>query len=281
MNPLQALLEQAPGLLPSGPDELLWPRLDWLDRLDRDLAEDDISPPAVTLRQQQERISGQVDSLYSVLREDIREGNRDRLAALFDSYLAREGVEPAEAEGFDALDELLGGLLQLPVPGIAQVTLTPDMVAYQPTPARHVLDLLRRAQPGASDVLVDLGAGLGQVPMLAVLASPARALGIEIEPSLVASARQAAAALGLDRAAFRCQDLREADLSAGTLFYLYTPLRGALLDRLLERLHAESAQRPLRIAAFGPCVDVLQALPWLQPQGVARRHRITLFTPRA
>ncbi|MFP3514183.1 hypothetical protein SB775_32310, partial [Peribacillus sp. SIMBA_075] len=82
------------------------------------------------------------------------------------------------------------------------------------------LDLLARTGLRADDLLVDLGAGLGQVPMLAALCSPARALGIEIEPALVRSARQAADGLALSRVAFLCQDAGVADLSSGTVFYL-------------------------------------------------------------
>ena len=45
----------------------------------------------------------------------------------------------------------------------------PEMVAYQPTPARHAFDMIGRAGLREGDVLFDLGAGLGHVSMLAAI----------------------------------------------------------------------------------------------------------------
>jgi len=277
MNSLEPLLAQALAWPTSPPERQLWTWLDWLDQVEGRLAEGDASPVAKALNAERGRVAAAVEAVYAAVREDIRQGRRGLVARWLDAYRASTGPDPAEAEGFDALDEWLAGVLQLPAPGAPQRTLSAEMVAYQPTPARHVLDLLHRAALGADDVLVDIGAGLGQVPLLAALHGPARALGIEIEPTLVAAAQSAARALGLPRAQFHCQDVAEADLSTGTLFYLYTPLRGTLLAQLLAPLRAEAAHRPLRIGAFGPCVEIVAAESWLRPLGDVRRHRVSLF----
>ncbi|HYG06540.1 MAG TPA: hypothetical protein VD865_09015 [Stenotrophomonas sp.] len=283
MDSIQHLLAEGDALARSAADAALWPRLDWLDRLELHLPDDPAhadaclgAEVAARLRALRDTLEARNRTLYAALREAIAAGERQRLAAL----LAARGAgatPPDAAEGFDALDELVAGVLSLPLPGAPAVALGADMVAYQPTPARHVLDLLRRTALTADDVLVDLGAGLGQVPLLAALCTPARARGIEIEPAYVAVARAAAAALRLHRARFDCQDLRHADLANGSVFYLYTPLRGALLAELLQRLRALAAARPLRICAFGPCVAVLATEPWLRVDGQAQPHRVTVF----
>src|SRR3546814_1580406 len=74
------------------------------------------------------------------------------------------------------------------------------------TPARHIFDLLAQARLGAHDVLVDLGSGLGHVPLLAAICSGASSLGIEREASCVACAQACADALRLSRARFLCMD---------------------------------------------------------------------------
>jgi len=270
MHALELLLAQAEDFAGPASDTALWQRLDWLDRLERWLPEDEASPRASQLRQRRDEAEAVNRSLYAALRRDPA-----RLRALLESHPGHGA--PDAAEGFDARDELLAGVLDLPVPGALQVPLAAGMVAYQPTPVRHVLDLLACCELGAQDELVDLGAGLGQVPMLVALCSPARASGIEIEPAFVAAAQEAARALGLTRARFVCADLRQADLSRGSVFYLYTPLRGALLEDLLARLRARAEQRPLRIVGFGPCVDVLAAQDWLRPRGLVRPHRVAIF----
>jgi hypothetical protein len=40
------------------------------------------------------------------------------------------------------------------------------MVPYQPTPVRHILHLIAAAMVAEDDVFVDLGSGLGHVPLL-------------------------------------------------------------------------------------------------------------------
>jgi hypothetical protein len=277
MSPLQSLLAEAAELLSRNTDADVWPRLDWLDRLDLHLLPGDQGADEMTRRLHALRAvaESQNADLSQSLRKAIATGDRLRLSALLAAHPASGAADAAE--GFDARDDLVAGVLRLPTPGTATVPLAADEVAYQPTPVRHVLDLLQRTALGADDFLLDLGAGLGQVALLTGLLSPARACGIEIEPAYVASARQAAADLGLRRVAFICQDLAQADLAAGTVFYLYTPVRGAAWTRLLQRLRAEAARRPIRLCSFGPCTLALRQAPWLRAVGPAQPHRIAVF----
>lgn len=208
---------------------------------------------------------------FAQLRERVRQG--DGAAALL---AARTVGDVAEGDGYDHLDELVAGLLALRDPG-AVAPLPPDMVFYQPTPARHIFDLIDRVRPGADDVLVDLGSGLGHVPLLVSICTPARCVGIELEAAHVESARRCAAGLDLRRVRFLQQDAREADLSEGTVFYLYTPFRGAVMATVLAALRDEARRRPLRLCSFGPCAAVLAAEDWLQPEGMVSAGRIGVF----
>ncbi len=279
MNSLQSLLAEATELMSCNDDAGVWQRLDWLDRLDLHLLPGERGADEITRRLHALRAVAECRNadLSASLRQALIAGDPGRLAKLLAAHPASAAADAAE--GFDARDDLIAGVLRMPQPGAATLALAPDEVAYQPTPVRHVLDLLQRTALGADDVLLDLGAGLGQVALLAALLSPARACGIEIEPAYVASARQAAAELGPRRAAFLCQDLAQADLAAGTVFYLYTPVRGAAWTRLLERLHAEAARRPIRLCSFGPCTLALRQARWLRAVGQAQPdpHRIAVF----
>ena len=138
------------------------------------------------------------------------------------------------------------------------------MVAYQPTPARHIFEMIRRCQFTADDVFVDIGSGLGHVPLLVAVCTPARAVGIELEPSYIESARKSAADLQLRNVGFIAQDVRDADLSTGTFFYLYTPFRGTILRTVLDRLRAQANTREIRVCTFGPCTPLVEAEPWLE-----------------
>src|SRR6185312_7590529 len=172
---------------------------------------------------------------------------------------------------------LVSGVLELAEPAAADAALTGDMVRYQPTPARHIFDLIERTSPGADDVVIDLGSGLGHVPLLVSICTDATAVGIELEPAYVECAQRCADTLGLGRATFIQQDARSADLSAGTLFYLYTPFKGPILRSVLDALRAQAARRKIRICAFGPCVPAIADEAWLEAVGTVESDRLSVF----
>jgi predicted RNA methylase len=152
-------------------------------------------------------------------------------------------------------------------------------VFYQPTPARHIFALM--AAISANEVLVDLGSGLGHVPLLVSACTGARCIGIELDPGRVASSRQCAEKLNLDRVSFLEQDAREADLSAGAIFYLYTPFTGSILRTVLNSLRNEAAARPIKVCTFGPCTRTVANEPWLQAKKTPpETDRIEVFLSR-
>jgi hypothetical protein len=236
---------------------------------------------AIELRAELETVNSR---LYENIRNGIRRGNGRNALMLWASRIESEAPLRAEAnqhrngDSYNYLDEVVSGVLRFAAPGEARVELTPEMVAFQPTPVRHVFDLIRRTRLVAQDVLVDLGSGLGSVPLLVAACTQARAVGIEIEPSYVDSARQCARELNLDNASFLAQDAREADLSSGTIFYLYTPFRGAVLGTVLDRLQAqaEASTREIRVCTFGPCTAIVGSQSWLVHEPAESGH-ISVF----
>jgi hypothetical protein len=87
--------------------------------------------------------------------------------------------------------------------------------------------------------------GLGHVPLLVSMMTGAQSLGVEVQAAYVASARKCAQSLRLSRVQFIAQDARHADLSRGTMFYLYSPFKGSILaDAPKPRWLGELAQNP-------------------------------------
>jgi hypothetical protein len=215
---------------------------------------------------------------YESVRCAIRQGAaRHSLLQWIEAPTGHRGTgRPWPGLGYDCLDELVSGILQLPEPSEA-VQAGPEMVFYQPTPVRHILELIKVSAIAEDDVLVDLGSGLGHVPLLAAMLTGARGAGIEVEAGYVRSARECARSLCLSRVMFVQEDARTADLSGGTVFYLYTPFTGAMLARVLERLGEEAARRPIRIGTLGPCTWAVAREPWLQASAPPDTEQITLF----
>jgi hypothetical protein len=151
------------------------------------------------------------------------------------------------------------------------------MVFYQPTPVRHILHLIAATGLAEDDVFVDLGSGLGHVPLLVSMVTGAQSLGIEVQAAYVASARECAQRLHLSRVRFIPQDAREADLSSGTVFYLYSPFNGSILTDVLSALRMESTRRSIKICSLGPCTRTVANETWLKASALRDAGRITVF----
>jgi SAM-dependent methyltransferase len=94
-------------------------------------------------------------------------------------------------------------------------------VPFVVSPEEVVDRMLRIADIGPADEVIDLGSGDGRI-VIAAAKRGAQALGIDIDPSLVEKARNNAAAAGVaDRAKFAAQDLFDTDLSRATVVTMY------------------------------------------------------------
>ena len=184
---------------------------------------------------------------------------------------------PRPGLSFDLFDEIVSGVLQLCGSEGASYLPSPEMTAYQPTPARHILDLIAACKFASDDVLVDLGSGLGHVPLLVGILTGIRTLGVEVRPDYAASAQRAAQRLNLRGVRFVAEDARTTDLSGGTVFYMFTPFTGSILTDVLHRLHRQSETRQITICALGPCTRILQAQTWLGANHRPDTERIAIF----
>lgn len=188
--------------------------------------------------------------MFQGLREKIR-----MVADFREMLLKHAGRQSAgrDGPGYDDLDVFLNGLFSRgSIPDESQIS-DPGMVYYQKTPGRIVLELVDRVGFTAEDVFYDLGSGLGQVPLLVHLLSGVTAKGVEFEPAYVRYSERIAADLRIPGVTFVNADVRTADLSDGTVFFLYTPFTGKMLEEVLEKLRTLSERKPIRIFTYGPC----------------------------
>ena len=218
-------------------------------------------------------------ALYQSVRSDIVRGGQPGalLQWLQDSATQNESKSPLPGLDFDCRDEMVSGVLQLREPSEPNLQRSPEMVAYQPTPVRHILHLIAATALAEDDVFVDLGSGLGHVPLLVSMVTGAQSLGIEVQAAYVASARECAQSLRLSRLQFIPQDAREADLSSGTVFYLYSPFKGSILADVLSALRRESMRRPIKICSLGPCTHRVSDETWLKTSELSDTGSITVF----
>jgi hypothetical protein len=256
-------------------------RFEALDHLDAYLP--DGQPIGTALHRRARAIYAELESvnsrLYEAIRRDIQRGaGGARLLEWMPDW--NDAANLINYTGYDYLDELISGVLQFEDPSPELVQLESGMVSYQPTPARHIFDLIGRAALTERDFLIDLGSGLGHVTLMASICTSASCAGIELEPSYVDCARKSARSLNLNNVTFIQGDARAAGLSDGTVFYLYTPFMGTILRDVLNSLRQETVRREIRVCTFGPCTRVVAEEQWLSFLGALETDRIAIFRSR-
>ena len=140
----------------------------------------------------------------------------------------------------------------------------PDVI-FVPTPPETVDEMLRQAHLKKGDVLFDLGSGDGRIPLAAARQYGVRAVGIDIDPKLVAEATETAKREGLDHlVTFRLGDMFAADLrgAAVVTLYLSDTLNVMLRPKLLRELRPGSriVSHDFRMGDWPPEQSV--RVPW-------------------
>ncbi|NCD72076.1 hypothetical protein [Mucilaginibacter agri] len=225
------------------------------------------NPDFTRIRRSAEELKEQLEAINRALFAHLRETIKSKklypseLNELLISHLDNAYNREADQPGYDYLDELINGILcesTLPEPTIVR---EPEMVFYQQTPARIIFKLAEMLQ--VDEVLYDLGSGLGHVPILINLLNGNKTVGVEFEPAYHRYAVGKATQLKLNDVLFINEDARKVDYTNGTVFYLYTPFEGNILQEVLDKLKQESFQKPIRIFTYGPCSFQLAKQSWL------------------
>jgi len=142
-------------------------------------------------------------------------------------------------------------LLLLPLAELAQDKPV-DAGPYVPSPQSVVSDMLKLADVGKDDFVVDLGSGDGRIVRTAALVFGARGFGVDIKDELVRQANADAAREGIaDRVKFVNADLFKTDISQATVLTMYllpntvNLLRNKLLNELRPGTRVLSHDYPL------------------------------------
>ncbi|WP_162902905.1 class I SAM-dependent methyltransferase [Taibaiella koreensis] len=229
-------------------------------------------PELIALKDEALRIKAKLEQVDKALFRGLREAicNRKYTPATFlqtvNDYLGAERIldlTQSKEPGYDEMDFFFNALLSEQILPEVHSERETGMVFYQKTPARVILQLTQQAAFSKNDVFFDLGSGLGQVCILVHLLTGVPATGIEYEPACCRYATVCAQQLDLPAVTFINQDARKADYSGGTVFFMYTPFEGGMLQQVLLLLKHEAARRAIRIFTYGPCSVVIAAQSWL------------------
>jgi SAM-dependent methyltransferase len=152
----------------------------------------------------------------------------------------------------------------------------PDVI-YVPTPQPIVNKMLELAKVTKNDLVYDLGCGDGRIVVTAAKRYGARAVGFEIDPKLVAEARQNVKKNRVEHlVTIEEKDIFKLDLTPATVITLY--LLPELNDRLvpqLERLAAGSRVVSHNYGITG--VEPAHSLE-MTPKGEDEAHSVFFYT---
>ncbi|MDA7416085.1 methyltransferase domain-containing protein [Xenophilus arseniciresistens] len=114
-----------------------------------------------------------------------------------------------------------------------------EEVPFITTPDHVTLEMLRIAEVGAADHVIDLGSGDGRIVITAARQFGASGLGVELVPDLVEKSRANARRAGVaGKVEFRTQDIFDTDLSSASVITMY----------LLPEVNLQLRPRLLRMA---------------------------------
>ena len=129
-------------------------------------------------------------------------------------------------------------ILALPLAAIA-ADKPVDAGPYVPSPQSVVADMLKLADIGPKDFIIDLGSGDGRIVLTAAKVFGASGFGVEIKDELVKLSNEAAKKEGVaERVKFIKADLFKTDISRATVLtmYLLPNTVNMLKDKLLTEL---------------------------------------------
>lgn len=261
-----------------------------VDRIDALLKNHGPVEPVLSLKKNVEEVKARFEkidySLFQQLRESIKTGDcrgaafRKMIEVYIRDCLNSDPVQ--NKPGYDHLDTFTNRLLPVQTTPDAVKEREPEMVFYQKTPSRIIFELVEKADFGKGDVFYDLGSGLGHVAILVNLLSGVVTRGVEFEPAYCDYAICCARELNLPDVQFINADARVADYSDGTIFFMYTPFEGRILQDVLERLRLESLRRSIRILTYGPCTLEVGAQNWLRCEYTEKNniYKLGMLTSR-
>ena len=213
-----------------------------------------------------QRVLAANEDFFQDLQDQIRAGQLagEALRQTLNQYTTyRPNQSGRRHMGYDGLDLVVNGLIEADYPPDVTTPRDAEMVHLEATPARAILDMVDQVGFTANDVFCDIGSGLGNVALMVRLLTDAIVKGIEYEPAYCQHAQAMAGKLGLTDITFINADARDADYSAGTVFFMFTPFTGDMLSAVLDRLKQEARHRFVRLCSYGTITLDIAQQGWL------------------
>ena len=144
-----------------------------------------------------------------------------------------------------------------------------DSGQYEVPDYWYMRKVRRILRAGPEDVIFDLGCGMGRFVCVMARTKVRKCVGVELYPRLCEAAQGNAGRLRGRRAPIEilCSDAAAADLSGGTIYYMYNPFGPATMGDVLANIRATLSGNPRNIAIVyynSIHEQLFQASGWLE-----------------
>ena len=153
--------------------------------------------------------------------------------------------------------------------GNSITSLFPDGSGYESPDYANLRKIISFVDPKPSDVVFDLGSGMGRVICLFAKRQVSKSVGIELYPHLCELAELNARNLKgrVSPIEIRQGDVADADYSDGTIFFLFNPFGAATLRAVLDRISIsrQSTNRQVVFVYYKDLhAEVFESCSWLK-----------------
>lgn len=144
-----------------------------------------------------------------------------------------------------------------------------DNCAYGTPDYYYIYRIIKVLDPQPKDVVYDIGSGKGRILCVMSRRNVKKCVGIELFEELCVAARSNAEKMRGRRAPIeiRCEDASVADVSDGTVYFLFNPFGKETLTEMLANIEKSLARNPRRVRIVyynSVCREVFDSCAWLK-----------------
>ena len=127
----------------------------------------------------------------------------------------------------------------------------------------HLMEVINRLVDAGNTVVIEHNAPvIKNADWIIDMRPEGGSKGVEVEPAYCDFAGRCARDLALSGVEFIHAVAREAAYAEGTVFFLYTPFEGSMLDQVLTRARHATRARGIRLFTYGPCTIQVSQHGW-------------------
>jgi len=241
--------------------------LDTISILERNLHRNDLDPKilneAKNLKHRVEKINRSVIHKYSdlIFNQNFSKSEIRKLLNPFTQYQKESSNHIHAYE--EELDLLMNGIFGLDADKVRIPEQRDGFVHLETSPVSVILNMIDQLNLTGKETLIDLGSGLGLALFIFRLLTDVVSVGIEVQEPYYKLSLKVQERFKFSKLHFIHSDVRDAELTNGDIFYMFTPFIDKLMEDVLNKLRYVGETKHIVVCSYGISTISLGDEPWL------------------